>query len=378
VILLTAIIAAIDLAVPANIDIGIFYFVPIVLSIWTKSIRWLWVSTVGFIFLTFAGIELTPMAEARSLDWVDWLNRAMTAAALIVAAVAVHLRIRTVRKLEKSIAERDEARRALQETNDLLEKRVVERTSQLAQAVGELRSENANRRKVEEELRESERSLRELSTELLHAQDEERRRLGQELHDGVGQCLAALKLSLQLLNRAIPEEDAGARQQLGECVELASDAVSQVRTISHLMYPPTLELVGLASAVPWFIKGFEERSGIRTTLEMTQGFARLPQDLELAVFRIIQECLTNIHRHSGSATARVSLQITNDAVVLNVEDEGKGLDNSSAGVGLRSMRERATRLNGTFEVSSKEQGGVAVTAAFRTARPSLLPNGETQ
>ncbi len=298
------------------------------------------------------------------MTWGDWLNRSMTAAALVVAAIVVHLRIRAISKLEQSIAERDAARQSLQEMNSQLEQRVQERTAQLVAAIRELQLENASRLQAENELRESERSLHELSAELLHAQDDERRRVGQELHDGVGQCLAALKLSLHFLENSISQENETAKQQLSECKQLASDAVSQVRTISHLMYPPMLELVGLASAVPWYIKGFEERSGIRTQLEMTQGFARLPRDVELALFRILQESLTNIHRHSGSATAQVSLQVVNGAVTLKVEDQGKGIKGSGAGVGLRSMRERAKRLNGKLEISCKPEGGVVVTATL--------------
>jgi hypothetical protein len=168
VCLLGALIAAVDVAVPANIDVATFYFVLIVLVGWTRSFKWLWISTIIFILLTFAGISLGAPPVDRQLIWVDWLNRSITALALTVLTIPIHLLLR-------AIMERERAERALQESHDLLEKRVEERTSALAVVIEELQKENANRIQAEGELRESESSLRELSLELLRAQDEERR-----------------------------------------------------------------------------------------------------------------------------------------------------------------------------------------------------------
>lgn len=361
VCLLGALIAAVDVAVPANIDIATFYFVLIVLVGWTKSFKWLWISTIIFILLTFAGISLGAPPIDRQLIWVDWLNRSMTALALAVLAVPIHLLLR-------AILERERAERALQESHDLLEKRVEERTSALAVVIEELQKENANRIQAEGELRESESSLRELSLELLRAQDEERRRLGQELHDGLGQCLSALKLSLHFVGQAIPTAEESARDHFAECRELTDDALSQVRTLSHLMYPPQLQTLGLKSTIPWYVRGFEQRSGVQTKLEMPQSLGRLPEHLELALFRILQESLTNIHRHSGSRCAHVGLKFIEGAVVLQIKDAGKGIQNSPYGVGLRSMQERAKELGGKVELSSGPGGTtVRATLPFRNA-----------
>ena len=361
VCLLGALIAAVDVAVPANIDVATFYFVLIVLVGWTRSFKWLWISTIIFILLTFAGISLGAPPIDRELIWVDWLNRSMTALALAVLAVPIHLLLR-------AIMERERAERALQESHDLLEKRVEERTSALAVVIEELQKENAIRIQAEGELRESESSLRELSLELLRAQDEERRHLGQELHDGVGQCLAGLKLNLHLVYQGIPTAGESTRKYVAECRELADDALSQVRTISHLMYPPLLQTLGLKSTIPWYVRGFEERSGVQTKLEMPQNLGRLPEHLELALFRILQESLTNIHRHSGSRCAHVRLEFIEGAVVLQIKDAGKGIQDSASGVGLRSMQERANELGGKVELSSGPGGTtVRATLPFRNA-----------
>jgi signal transduction histidine kinase len=361
VCLLGALIAAVDVALPANIDVATFYFALIVLVGWTRSFKWLWISTISFILLTFAGISLGAPPIDRDLIWVDWLNRSMTALALAVLAVPIHLLLR-------AIVERERAERALQESHDLLEKRVEERTSALAVVIEELQKENANRIQAEGELRESESSLRELSLELLRAQDEERRRLGQELHDGLGQCLSALKLSLHFVDQAIPTAEESARNHFAECRELTDDALSQVRTLSHLMYPPLLQTLGLKSTIPWYVRGFEQRSGVQTKLEMPQSLGRLPEHLELALFRILQESLTNIHRHSGSRCAHVGLKFIEGAVVLQIKDAGKGIQNSPFGIGLRSMQERAKELGGKVELSSGPGGTtVRATLPYRNA-----------
>jgi signal transduction histidine kinase len=357
---LVIVIAGVDHLLPANISVATLYFAVIVLAGLTNSAKWLWSCALICILLTFGGIGLGPTPIGGQLTWVDWLNRTMTAVALAVAAVPLQLRLRTVAALERSIAEQQQTERALQESHHLLEKRVEERTSALGVVVDELQTENASRIKVEAELRESEESLRELSLELLRAQDEERRHIGQELHDGLGQCLAGLKLNLHFVGQAIP---ASARQHFAESLELTEDAISQVRTLSHLMYPPMLAQMGLESAIPWFVRGFQQRSGIDTALEMPQYLGRLPEDLELTLFRILQESLTNIHRHSGSRSAYVGLKIADGAVVLQIKDNGRGIRDETIGVGLRSMQERSKQLKGKLELASGPEG-TTVTAAL--------------
>ncbi len=212
---------------------------------------------------------------------------------------------------------------------------------------------------VERKLRQSEHSLRRLSGHLLRTQDEERRRLGRELHDSVGQYLAALKMALSSLT----VED---NEKVDECLRLADQSIAEIRTISYLLYPPMLEELGLRSAIPWYLEGFSKRSGIQIKLDITPDFERLSRDSELALFRILQESLTNVHRHSGSKTAEIRLSRTQEAVFLEVIDQGKGMpvealsqtqsDSGAFGVGLRGMTERMRQLEGDLEITSSNAG----------------------
>jgi len=218
-------------------------------------------------------------------------------------------------------------------------------------------------------LQDSERSLRQLSLHLLRTQDEERRRIGRDLHDSLGQNLAVLKMKLDsLLNRS-NENHLNDAKDLRQCAQMTDDAVKEVRTISYLLYPPMLEEMGLKSAIPWYLEGFMKRSGIVTDFEISPDFKRLPSDIELALFRVLQESLTNVHRHSGSPTADVRLFVHDDAVVLKVIDKGHGVSTQSfeksgqdwigaLGVGLRGMSERMRQVGGSLEVSSTTDGTI--------------------
>jgi PAS domain S-box-containing protein len=214
----------------------------------------------------------------------------------------------------------------------------------------------------QQQLRESERSLRKLSLHLLRTQDEERRRIGREIHDSLGQFLCVLKMKLDALS-AIP----AAAEESASCADLVEECVKEVRTISYLLYPPMLEEVGLRSAVPWYLEGFSKRSGIQTTFQIPEEFERLSREAELVFFRVLQESLINVQRHSGSPVAEIAISRTEDAAVLEVTDRGKGLPSEilekggqdwmgSLGVGLRSMSERLRQLGGTLEISSNENG----------------------
>jgi PAS domain S-box-containing protein len=224
------------------------------------------------------------------------------------------------------------------------------------------------RTKTEEALRESEAMLRGLSGRLLKLQDEERRRLARELHDGIGQCLAALKINLEIL-----EKDTGtlaldprATKALSESLSLANHCLNDTRTISHLLHPPLLDQVGLVSALRWYVQGFVERSEIRVQLDVRDDFTRLPADLETTLFRVVQESLTNIHRHSGSPAAEIRLTSDAESVSLEVTDYGRGIppeqlrrcngNRAALGVGIAGMRERVRQLGGQLQVSSSEQG----------------------
>ena len=207
------------------------------------------------------------------------------------------------------------------------------------------------------QLQESEKSLRDLSLNLLRTQDEERRRIGRDLHDSLGQYLAALKMKLDGLQAATARHQSIGADDFSQCSELVHESIKEVRTISYLLYPPMLEELGLKSAIPWYLEGFAQRSGIQTMFEVSADFTRLERDVELALFRVLQESLTNVHRHSGSATADVSLMLIEDKVVLKIRDHGKGAPGSGTlGVGLRGMSERVRQLGGDLELSSSEPG----------------------
>jgi len=247
----------------------------------------------------------------------------------------------------------------------------------------ELNAEVKERLSAQDKLASSEKSLRELSLHLLRTQDEERRRIGRELHDSLGQYLAILKMNLDSLDVDFSDHSEAGRQ-VEQCIHLVEDSIKEVRTISYLLYPPMLEEVGLKSAIPWYLDGFSKRSNIQTTFETDPEFGRLGREVELALFRVLQESLTNVHRHSGSATADIRLTRKNGSVVLEVVDKGKGISPTlleqsdkdwlgSLGVGLRGMNERIRQLGGRLEISSTETGTV-VTAGVpveETVSPSL-------
>jgi PAS domain S-box-containing protein len=235
----------------------------------------------------------------------------------------------------------------------------------------ELAREVADRTRAEAKLYESEQSLRRLSLHLLRTQDEERRRIGRDLHDSVGQYLAALKMNLDSLRALLGSKDDSIAEALAQCTSLASESIKEVRTISYLLYPPMLEETGLKAAIQWYLEGFGKRSGIDTTFDIPTEFGRLPRDVELAIFRVLQESLTNVHRHSGSPTAQIRMRVDDCSVTLEVQDRGKGIspeildqnrqDSVSAlGVGLRGMSERMRQLGGTLELSSGSQGTTVV------------------
>lgn len=240
---------------------------------------------------------------------------------------------------------------------------------------GKVTRDFSERRKMEDRLHESERSLRELSLHLLRSQDEERRRIGRDLHDSLGQYLAALKMHLELLGRG-----RSAEQHLAEAIRLTDESIKEVRTLSYLLHPPLLEESGLASAAQWYLDGFSSRSQIDIKFEKAPDFPRLSRDLELAMFRILQEALTNVHRHSGSRTARVRLLTADDAAVLEISDDGRGIapevldqvrNERAPGIGLRGMTERMHQLGGELQVQSVGRNGTTVTAMAPLGRGAV-------
>ena len=223
-----------------------------------------------------------------------------------------------------------------------------------------------------------EKSLRDLTAHLLRTQDEERKRIGRDLHDTLGQCVTAMKINLDTLAAGL-ETNSAIKKQVIQCAELADECVKEVRTISYLLYPPMLEEMGLKSAIAWYLEGFTARSGIQVTFQASSEFGRLSRDIELALFRVLQESLTNVHRHSGSQTAHVQLSSNGEIVALAVSDDGKGIPASilvesgewkrAVGVGLRGMKERLAQLGGSLEVTSAGHG-TTVTATVPIQKSS--------
>ena len=234
------------------------------------------------------------------------------------------------------------------------------------------------------ERKRAELSLRELSGQLLLSQDEERRRIARDLHDSVGQMLAALNMKLTSLTDG-PHRTADSDRVVvvKESLELIGELTKEIRTISHLLHPPLLDEVGLSSALRLYLEGFAERSKIKADLEIPNDFGRLSSDVETTVFRVVQECLTNIHRHSGSAIARVVISRVNYELRVEVRDEGKGISpykrsemetSGKAGVGIRGMRERIRQLGGSLEIGSSLNGqGTIIVARLPVDRRPIEP-----
>jgi PAS domain S-box-containing protein len=218
--------------------------------------------------------------------------------------------------------------------------------------------------------KEAEEALRNLSARLLQLQDEERRRIARELHDSTGQSLAALVIHLSAVSAKVSEVDPAAAELLREAILLSQKASDETRTLSYLLYPPTLDYAGLRSALEWYIEGFTQRSKVQVDLNVAIGPNRLPEIVERTLFRVVQESLTNIFRHSGSETASVRIEARSGVVRLEVGDNGKGISeailatlNSSGGqlgVGIRGMRERVRQLGGWLQIRSRPTGTTIV------------------
>lgn len=204
----------------------------------------------------------------------------------------------------------------------------------------------------------AEHDLHVLSAELMRLQDEERRRIGRDLHDSTGQTLAALELSLSQLQQYTRGPADGRRELLDHCARLATQCSTEIRTASYLLHPPLLDELGLLSALRWLADGFHHRSSIETRLDLPASMHRLPPDHELCLFRIAQEALTNVHRHAASPWAAIRLKIQSNSVMLEIEDAGRGFDakTPALGVGLAGMRERIRHIGGIFSIEATDSG----------------------
>ncbi len=211
--------------------------------------------------------------------------------------------------------------------------------------------------------------LRELSWALLRTEDEERRRISRELHDSAGQTLAVISMGLSQLIEAAKSKAPELAQQAEETRSFVQQLSSEIRTASYLLHPPLLDESGLGPALSWYIRGLSERSGLKISLHISDDFGRLSRDLELVIFRLVQEALTNIHRHSGSPTASICLRRQGQHVTVEVKDQGKGIapdrlaeiQSSGSGVGIQGMRERLRQFRGEMNIQS-DCSGTTVTA----------------
>jgi signal transduction histidine kinase len=222
--------------------------------------------------------------------------------------------------------------------------------------------------------------LRRLSTKLIAAQDEERRRIAQTLHDGLGQELSAAKMMVDAIAMHNPPANT-VRQTAADVSTLIDRAIQQVRNVSHLLHPPLLDEIGLHSALQWFVDGFTKRSGIQVTFEMRpDDFPRLAPEAERAIFRIIQEALTNVFRHAGARSAKVLLVKEVGQIAVTVRDDGKGITDQisdlrpgSIGIGIGGMRQRVKELDGELRLENAEPGTlVAVTIPIAPVAPAAL------
>jgi PAS domain S-box-containing protein len=212
----------------------------------------------------------------------------------------------------------------------------------------------------------------EFASRLQSMQDEERKRIARELHDSVGQLLAAVSMNTGIVLSQAHLLDSKAARAVSDNAVLVEQISSEIRTISHLLHPPLLDLAGLVSALRWYVDGFSERSKIKVDLEIPADFGRLPAEMEIAIFRIVQECLTNIHRHSGSTIASIRIRKDGHDVTVQIRDQGKGIPEAkqreltASGLGFGGMRERVRQLGGTLEIRSDADGTV-VSAILKVA-----------
>jgi PAS domain S-box-containing protein len=255
------------------------------------------------------------------------------------------------KRVEAELRESQERLRVLAES---LESQVRDRTREL-----EIRTNDV--------IQQSEH-LRELSVRLMKTQDEERRRIAREIHDSAGQIVAVLSITLAQLSREIGDSDLKLRDFVSEAQTLTEELQQEIRTTSYLLHPPMLEELGLRAALAWYVEGLEQRAGIQVLLSLAE-FDRLPGDMELTIFRVVQECLTNIHRHSRSKTAQINIALDTVGFEIEVRDFGDGISaqnldkirNRGVGLGIRGMRERVRPYDGDVRIDSQEGQGTVIT-----------------
>jgi len=289
------------------------------------------------------------------------------AAGEIIGASKIARDISARKRVERELHESEQRFRTLA---DALDTQVQFRTQEL-------------RRRNAEILQQSDQ-LRDLSGRLMATQDEERRRIARDLHDSAGQNLAALAMTLSRIEDEAKRDPVRLSQTVTDARELIEDLSKEIRTTSYLLHPPMLDELGLSSALGWYLEGLEQRSGLSIELNIPADFGRLAPDVELAIFRLVQECLTNIHRHSGSKTAVIRITREPDKIYAQVQDHGKGMSperfaevqsqGAGLGVGIRGMRERVRQAHGELTVDSNALG-TTITAIFPTTTAAAKEQG---
>src|SRR5580692_11371084 len=289
------------------------------------------------------------------------------AAGKIMGASKIARDVGARKRVERELHESEQRFRTLA---DALDTQVQFRTQEL-------------RRRNAEILQQSDQ-LRDLSGRLMSSQDEERRRIARDLHDSAGQNLAALAMTLSRIEDEAKRDPVRLSQTVTDARELIEDLSKEIRTTSYLLHPPMLDELGLSSALGWYLEGLEQRSGLSIELNIPAVFGRLAPDVELAIFRLVQECLTNIHRHSGSKTAVIRITREPDKIYAEVQDHGKGMSperfaevqsqGAGLGVGIRGMRERVRQAHGELTVDSNALG-TTITAVFPTKTAAAKEQG---
>ena len=273
---------------------------------------------------------------------------------------------RRILETNNDVTKQKDSEKTLLESEERLRKLTEKLETLVSDRTRELEKRNA-------EVIDQSQQLRELSTRLLQSQDQERRRIARDLHDNAGQIVTVLGMNLSAITQRL-EQNADIGNAVQESQELVRQLGQDIRTLSYLLHPPSLDETGLSGAVQWYVKGLQERSGLKIALSISGTFGRLPAEIELAVFRVIQECLTNILRHSGSDTAAIRLTRTIESVCLEIEDNGKGIpaerlaeiQAQRSGVGITGMRERVRHFGGALSIQSAG-GGTKVSVEIPVA-----------
>jgi PAS domain S-box-containing protein len=281
-------------------------------------------------------------------------------------------------KIARDVTQRKQFERALHESEarfrllaDALDTQVQFRTQELQRRNAEITQQ-------------SER-LRDLSGRLLLIQDHERRRIARELHDSAGQTLAALGMNLAQIAADAKHDPAQLAKDVKDAQDLVQHLTQEIRTTSYLLHPPMLDESGLSYALQWYVQGLRERSELDIDLKISENFERLSREIELVIFRLVQECLTNVHRHSESKTALIRVFREADKIHVEVQDHGKGMSqerfaevqSQGTGVGIRGMRERVRQVHGELTIESNPLG-TRISATFPAKTPSAKGQGETQ